>query len=378
MLASRHRRGFTLVELLVVIAIIAILVLLLLPAINAAREAARRNGCISSSKQLALAVINHESTKQRFPLANSAPAYGGQRSNLGREVPGTTNTEFYTDSRGYRNDGYSWIVQCLPFMEEEVLYQQIAKASDNFTRTAFHPAVVRIPGDITTHCAAVQVGFLKCPSFAGEVIAQDPYQMDGVEIAGGNYVAVSAATRGTTLGSNYVDDHDPQRGGTIISKLNNDFRGLKIRELTDGTSKTIIIAESKAERYSSWYSGQSTWVIGFKPDEDMRNVLAMQPDGYWGINQTGAANSQTALNHGRNLILTPNDIAQFGENGPPWYATRFKGEPRDWGPSSDHGGGVVIHSYADGHTQALADSTDATLYYRLITRAGNEAIADNN
>ena len=53
------------------------------------------------------------------------------------------------------------------------------------------------------------------------------------------------------------------------------------------------------------------------------------------------------------------------------------GVERDWGPSSDHGGGVVVHSYADGHTQALPDTTDATLYFRLITRAGNETIAQD-
>ncbi len=63
------RRGFTLVELLVVIAIIGILVLLLLPAVNAAREAARRNGCINNMRQLGLALVNHESSLRRFPLA---------------------------------------------------------------------------------------------------------------------------------------------------------------------------------------------------------------------------------------------------------------------------------------------------------------------
>ena len=85
----------------------------------------------------------------------------------------------------------------------------------------------------------------------------------------------------------------------------------------------------------------------------------------------------TAMNYGRNLILSPADIEQYGTNGPPWYAESMTGEPRDWGPSSDHGGGVVIHSYADGHTQALSDSTDPTLYYRLITRAGNETISQD-
>ena len=58
-------------------------------------------------------------------------------------------------------------------------------------------------------------------------------------------------------------------------------------------------------------------------------------------------------------------------------ASTMTGGERDWGPSSDHAGGVVIHSYADGHTQAIPDTVDATVYFRKITRAGNEAIAED-
>src|SRR3954452_9320929 len=70
MFANRSRqRGFTLVELLVVIAIIGILVALLLPAIQAAREAARRTQCVNKEKQLGLAFLNYESAKKQLPLA---------------------------------------------------------------------------------------------------------------------------------------------------------------------------------------------------------------------------------------------------------------------------------------------------------------------
>jgi hypothetical protein len=360
------------VELLVVIAIIAILVLLLLPAINAAREAARRNGCMNTVRQLALSVVNHESTTGRFPLANSAPPRPGNRSNLGRVEPGRAADQFYIDNGRLRwnNDGYSWIVKCLPYMEENLLYDQIAKASEQFTMTAFNPLVVRIPNQVETHFAATKVGFLKCPSFAGEDVAQDPNNYglpEDAEVAGGNYVALAAATR-AFLQSNQVDDFEPQYGGTIISAMDENFKGLKIRELVDGTSKTVIICETKAEKFSSWYSGQSAWVIGFHPDTPPN--LQMQADGFLGVVQDGSLQNTTSLNSGRPIIVQPGTP----QADDPWWSAAMTGGERDWGPSSDHGGGVVVHAYADGHTQAMSDAVDATLYFRLITRAGGETI----
>ena len=103
MYVRREKRAFTLVELLVVIAIIAILVALLLPAINAAREAARRNQCINKVRQLALALANYESGFQRYPLAtdstlplvgsNPQAALPGMPGTPGRARPGEERSE---------------------------------------------------------------------------------------------------------------------------------------------------------------------------------------------------------------------------------------------------------------------------------------------
>src|SRR3989304_4045396 len=129
------RRGFNLVGLLGGIPIIGILLALLLPAIQAAREAARRNQCLSQIKQLVLACHTFADSRKTLPLASTAPfmqttagvpeiPYGSLGAGM---PPNPTDTKVAKNNYpGQWGDGYSWIVQVLPYMEENVLFARIA------------------------------------------------------------------------------------------------------------------------------------------------------------------------------------------------------------------------------------------------------------
>src|SRR6478752_5304718 len=103
--AGARRNGFTLVELLVVIAIIGILVALVLPAIQAAREAARRSGCSNNLKNLGLAVLNHHDVMKHFPV------------NMGASIS-------VNEAPGREQPGVGWILNTLPQLEEQPLFDQ--------------------------------------------------------------------------------------------------------------------------------------------------------------------------------------------------------------------------------------------------------------
>lgn len=122
--ARRIRSGFTLVELLVVIAIIGVLVGLLLPAVQAAREAARRIDCANRIKQLALAIHNYESAFKKFP--GYAGEYAPLAVNLGT---GTARLDMR---------GVPWMVQIMPFLEQNQLHTRLIQMTDN------HPGVTVI------------------------------------------------------------------------------------------------------------------------------------------------------------------------------------------------------------------------------------------
>jgi prepilin-type N-terminal cleavage/methylation domain-containing protein len=213
-MSRSSNRAFSLVELLVVIAIIGVLVALLLPAIQSAREAARRSQCKNNLKQIGLALHNYESARRVFP-------------------PGFTSNATVKNGPG-TGPGWGWGAFILPYLEESSLFQQIdfktnieANISPNKELKLITLQVFRCPSD------SVELPLFDVKNASGNTITQ---------LAFGNYVGVA----GTLEVSVYPDE-----GNGVLFRNHQ----IAIKHITDGLSHTIMVAE-RASRQSS----QTTWV----------------------------------------------------------------------------------------------------------------------
>lgn len=196
------RPAFTLIELLVVIAIIAILISLLLPAVQSAREAARRASCINHLKQIGLGMHNYESTQGLFP-------------------PGRINT--YVAGNGHCWGAHS---QMLPFMEQQGLFNAMnfsMNPDPDYTTTS---AVANMTASIT------QLNFLLCPSDSGPTM---------VQIGGGMYAVHNYMLN---VGSGFAVVQNPGTGASAPNGIFFENSAVRISSITDGTSQTVAMSES--------------------------------------------------------------------------------------------------------------------------------------
>jgi prepilin-type N-terminal cleavage/methylation domain-containing protein/prepilin-type processing-associated H-X9-DG protein len=254
MTANRpHPAGFTLVELLVVIAIIGILVALLLPAIQAAREAARRSQCTNNLKQIGLAIINYETARKEYPPGRlncdaGSPYYDCRRDILDQNA----------------RSHMSGFVLILPFLEEQALFDQagIDQADGIWQWNATwksNPARVAV--------VETRPPVYVCPSSTSLPIAEtraDTSQFTDVAIATGTYAFVHGMR-----GALWMSDNAPLYVKTRNTGVFNYFRTVSPRQITDGLSDTMFAGEVLQAHTPG---NRSIWTIGARLLDSMRTT----------------------------------------------------------------------------------------------------------
>lgn len=220
-------RGFTLVELLVVIAIIGILVALLLPAIQAAREAARRTQCTNKMKQLGLAVLNYESAKKLLPMAYS-PNFAGNQLYGVCNGSGNPSTGSSNAANGLKNHYLFTFI--LPYLEEQAIYDQIDQKLDWYNTT------LNSKGFKNHEATAKDIDGFLCPSAEGRpgTFTTDYYTI--VDISDHSARGYCPLIEGPGLTKQKRDV------GKLVGMLTD--VPAKISRVSDGMSKTFMLFES--------------------------------------------------------------------------------------------------------------------------------------
>ncbi len=371
---ERNSGGFTLVELLVVIAIIGILVALLLPAVQAAREAARRNSCVNNMKNCALGAINYESTYKRFPP--------GARYPLRPES-------------GY--NGFSWQAEVLEFMEEapsaDILKQAQQDALSADASRPLKPYSVVNPTtpesealrEITLSISSI----FECPS-DGEARDENPGLPAASFLPASNYYAVSGAGRTRNLdfpGDDRIqaEEVEDYYGNACWDGIMMAGKGARNGQVIDGLSKTLLIGER-------WYQLR-IWTVG----------------GYWTLLRGNAApeeiiaisnaalQSRSAPEHpmpGSSIfsatavrgIYPPSasldEIGYYSQHkdthrpGPKPEGVPQYGTVNELPYGSFHVNGANF-AYGDGSVHFLTTDIEPALYVALATRNGEEVINED-
>ena len=334
---QRRRRGFTLVELLVVIAIIGILVALLLPAVQAAREAARRTKCLNHLRQHAIAIHNYHDTQRQFPASG---------------IVNTSVPDFYDSKSGTM---MSWIVLILPFTEQQPLHAQFN----------FNASVIAQPA---TDPQAAQPETLLCPSDGARGrFFQHPTHTNNRRLAKGNYAA-------------FVSPYHVEYQSRFPGVLTSHYRHTDASIARDGMSNTLMLSEvltrdELTDQRGAWaiaWNGASQLAFDLH-DED--NLGGFFPH----TTATFVNNSQPPNNQGPNadvLYDCANPASAQMQRMPCLTWDEQAGAPMNYlssAPRSWHPGGVLA-VYADSHTTFLSNTIDRLTLAYLISLGDGQAV----
>jgi len=333
---SRKRCGFTLVELLVVIAIIGILVALLLPAIQAAREAARRMSCSNNLKQIGTGELNFEGVTKKYPPARPGPdASKANEVGLVGFPPGSRAA----GKKGWERTGVSGFVLILPYMEEQALYDRfdIDRGDGVWLSSASGISPWRTPDK--EKAMATRPSVMVCPSNLTEA-KTTLYQTWGEIPATGTY-AFSAGHRGPHAGQ--LNPVNACRIKHHNSGLHLYWTRHSIKQIIDGTSKTFSVGEIVSGHL---IDSSNIWTYAYRYLDCFRttNVALNTPPGV-------------------DAVPMPADDGEAANaNGA--FASQHPG------------GGHFL--FADGHVDFITDEIDYDTYQNYSTIAGTPGEHDLN
>ncbi len=331
---SGRAPAFTLVELLVVIAIIGVLIALLLPAVQAAREAARRTQCANNLRQLGLATHNYENARKYLPASaiidlNAAPTAGNG----------------------------SWGVhgRILPYLEEASLYSKVD---------------TNVAWDFQMVIDALRISVFQCPSDPRTGQLRDP---------GGGKAKLYSNNYGFNCGTWFVYDPATRQGGDGVFYPNSN---LKLSRVRDGTSKTLMASEVKAWQNYARNGGPPTTVIPATP-ADALSVVASGSE----VKDTGHTEWPDGRVHHTGFTATfpPNTLLLHTVNGQPAdtdYNSWQEGKNGSAGrptyaivTSRSYHSGTVQSAFLDGSVRSQPDSVDVLVWRSAATRAGGESLS---
>lgn len=323
-----RRRAFTLIELLVVIAIIAILVALLLPAVQQAREAARRTQCKNNLKQWGLALHNYHDVFNIFPPA---------LNNSGRY----NSTAFYTTANRVQNT--SGFVLLLPYIEQANAYSLYDfNQTGSLSNPYGQPIAGNTAANVNAPITSMSLPALLCPSHpnGGEISTSGPTtQTDFYSRENGRRASYAFATGSMT---DYSASHTAY-GSDVRQGVFGNSGGARMRDLTDGTTNVIAIGEA-------WGGARYKTSGSFGP---------------WGLSGTHTCcHLYTPSNN--STVLDATTIAAYVNDFRINAAYQNDALKRQyaWGYGSGHTGGCQV-VLGDGSVKFLSENIDALTFWRL-------------
>ena len=369
-----RRTGFTLVELLVVIAIIATLIGLLLPAVQSAREAARRTQCSNSIRQCGLALHQFVSAKGSLPNSSRPPSGANGR--------------------------VSWVTRSLPYMEDRQLadsYDFDAAGANWSSATARAGSGRTVPNAVLVMTV---IPHLQCPSDpeGSGSYDGDPDTSSTPSGYGSGPAAVNADRSGfTTPGlfcattdyspTTFVDNRLTGKAdvvapgsqkvvssGTLATTaaaglLYKDYDGrtkAKINQCTDGLSKTIALAES-AGRPAKYVRGKK---VGTFPTDRVNGGGWCRPASDFAFKGAAADGSAVGSSAVQAINVTNGENVTTATFGGTEYGKEGTGDPYSFHP------GTINVLMGDGSARSVSDDVESRVFAAMVTRAGGENVAD--